>query len=98
MLPKLKNNFFGYFLFFHRVIGNKIFLFFLLSITVSVLDGIGLAMFMPLIQSVAGGDQASKASMGQLHHFADALTSMGLPLTLGTVLGTLVVLFSLKGF
>jgi subfamily B ATP-binding cassette protein MsbA len=65
---------------------------------VSVLDGIGLAMFMPLLQSVAGDDQASKQSMGRLQFITDGLESLGLQLTLQTVLITLVVLFSLKGF
>src|SRR5690349_3537420 len=98
MLPKYKNNFLGYLHFFYRVVGNKFIVSSGLSIIVSMLDGVGLAMFMPLLQSVAGGERAGKGTMGQLHYVTDAITKLGFPLTLGTVLATLVVLFSLKGF
>jgi len=98
MLPKYKNNFFGYFLFYYRIIGKKLFVSSILSIIVSVLDGVGLAMFMPLLQSVADNGKTPKESMGQLHYITDAIEGMGFSLTLGTVLGALVVLFSLKGF
>lgn len=98
MLPKYKNNFFGYFSFYYKVVGNKLFVSSLLSVIVSTLDGIGLAMFMPLLQSVSSNEQSSKHSMGHLHYITDAITGLGFPLTLGTVLTTLVLLFSLKGF
>src|SRR6476620_7884540 len=98
MLPKYKNNFFGYFLFYYRVVGNKLLISSVLSVLVSMLDGVGLAMFMPLLQSVSGDEQSSKHSMGHLHYITDAITKMGFPLTLGTVLTILVLLFSLKGF
>src|SRR6476620_11575809 len=98
MLPKYKNNFFGYLQFFYRVVGNKFIVSSGLSIIVSMLDGVGLAMFLPLLQSVAGGDHSSKNSMGQLHYVTDIITKLGFSLTLDTVLATLVLLFSLKGF
>lgn len=98
MFPKYKNNFIGYFRFFYKVVGNKLLISSLLSITVSILDGFGLAMFMPLIQSVSGGEQSANHSMGRLHYITDAITRLGFPLTLGTVLVTLVILFTLKGF
>lgn len=99
MLPKYKNNFLGYLQFFYKVVGNKFFVSSALSVVVSMLDGIGLAMFMPLLQSVSGEPHSNtKGSMGQLHYVTDAITKLGFPLTLGTVLGTLVILFSLKGF
>lgn len=63
-----------------------------------MLDGIGLSMFMPLLQSVAGGDGSSKQSMGHLQFITHFITKLGFPLTLGTVLCILVALFSLKGF
>src|SRR5215218_8969716 len=97
MLPKFKNNFIGYFQFYYKVVGNKLFISSILSITVSMLDGVGLAMFMQLLQSVSGGEQSTKNSMGHLHYITDVITSLGFSLTLGTVLGALVILFSLKG-
>src|SRR5436853_7402162 len=55
-------------------------------------------MFMPLLQAVFGENGSTKKSMGHLHYITDLITGMGFSLTLGTVLGVLVVLFSLKGF
>lgn len=98
MKLKLKDNFFGYFLFFYRVAGNKLLVSLCLSIGVSFLDGVGLSMFMPLIQAVSGEGNASHSSMGYLHYVTDTITKLGFPLTLTTVLIVLVIVFSLKGF
>ncbi len=70
---------------------------FVLSVVISMLDGLGLAMFMPLIQSVGEGQQSPKGTMGYLHYITDVITGLGFSLTLQTVLVTLVILFSVKG-
>ncbi|MEO7802489.1 MAG: ABC transporter ATP-binding protein [Ginsengibacter sp.] len=93
-----KNNLIGYYRFYYKIVGNKLLLSIFLSIIVSFLDGIGLAMFMPLLQNVADEKANQSQSMGHLHYVTDAITGMGFPLTLGTILCVLVVLFSLKGF
>ncbi len=98
MQLKFKNNSVGYFLFYYSVVGKKLLISIILSITVTLLDGIGLSMTMPLLQAVSGEGGSTKQSMGQLHYVTDFITRMGFPLTLNTVLGVLVILFSLKGF
>jgi subfamily B ATP-binding cassette protein MsbA len=98
MQLKFKNNFLGYFKFFYSIAGKKLLFSIGLSITVTLLDGIGLSMFMPLLQAVSGENNSTKNSMGHLHYVTDVITGMGFSLTLGTVLGVLVILFSLKGF
>lgn len=95
---RFKNNFLGYFQFYYNIIGNKLLFTIFLSITVSTLDGIGLAMFMPLLQAVSGDDTSSSASMGHLHYITDVITFLGFDLTLGTVLTVLILLFTAKGF
>lgn len=102
MQLKFKNNFVGYFRFYYSIVGNKLLFSICLSIIVTVLDGIGLSMFMPLMQSVSGEQGSMKEgsneqSMGGLHYVTDAITKMGFPLTLTTVLVVLVLLFSIKG-
>lgn len=93
-----KDNFFGYFKFYYNVVGNKLFVSIFLSVAVSILDGLGLSMFMPLLQSVSSDGQSSaKQSMGQLHYITDVITGMGFSLSLATVLITLTVLFACKG-
>ena len=97
MQLKFKNNFIGYFQFYYSIVGRKLLISILLSILVTVLDGVGLSMFMPLMQSVSGEGSSTKNSMGKLHYVTDAIAKMGFPLTLNTVLVVLVILFSVKG-
>lgn len=97
MQLKFKNNFIGYFQFYYNVVGKKLIISIILSIIVTALDGVGLAMFMPLLQSVSGKEGSTQESMGQLHYITDAITAMGFSLTLTTVLVVVVILFSIKG-
>jgi subfamily B ATP-binding cassette protein MsbA len=95
---KFKNNFFGYFSFYYSVLGNRLLLNMLLSVLISLLDGMGLAMFMPLLQAVGGGPtDVGEESMGHLHYLTDAIHGLGFELNLDTVLGVLVVVFTVKG-
>lgn len=96
----LKNNFWGYFSFYYRLTGKSLLLYLGLSILVSLLDGLGLAMFIPLLEFVGGTPQNTangEESLGKLHYIVDAVTAMGFELTVTTILGMLVVLFSIKG-
>lgn len=98
MQLKFKNNSAGYFLFYYSVVGKRLLISILLSVSVTLLDGVGLSMFMPLLQAVSSEPGSTKESMGQLHHVTDLITKLGFSLNLNTVLGVLVILFSLKGF
>jgi subfamily B ATP-binding cassette protein MsbA len=97
----LKNdNFWSFFNFYYRIIGNKLLLYLGLSILVSLLDGLGLAMFIPLLEFVGNPDKAlnsSKDSLGQLHYIVDFVSNLGFPLTVTTILAMLVILFTFKG-
>jgi len=65
---------------------------------VSFLDGMGLAMFMPLFQVVGEGNMANgKQNIGQLHYVIDVVERLGFKLNINTVLVILVALFVLKG-
>jgi subfamily B ATP-binding cassette protein MsbA len=98
MQVKFKNNFLGYFQFYYGIAGKKLLLSICLSIIVTLLDGFGLSMFIPMLQAVSGGESSNK-SMGQLHYITDFIKKIGFdPSALSTVLATLVILFSLKGF
>lgn len=94
---KFRNNFIGYFQFYYGVVGKKLLFAIGLSIIVTLLDGIGLSMFMPLLQAVSGEGGSSKQSMGQLHYVTDAITAIGIPFTLGSVLSIVAIMFAIKG-
>ncbi len=98
MRVTFKDNFLGYFRFFYNGMGYRIFINFFLCIIVSFLDGIGLAMFIPLLQAVGDSNSAnSDKSLGKLHYVTDFLKNIGLGFTIDSVLTLLIILFVLKG-
>lgn len=93
-----KNNFRGYFHFYYQVVGNRLLVFLGLSILISFLDSIGLAMFIPLLQAVAESkSHAGEQSLGQLHYFTDFIHWLGLDFTVSSILLVLLLMFTLKG-
>ncbi|MCH6236482.1 ABC transporter ATP-binding protein [Cognataquiflexum rubidum] len=90
---------FSDFFFFYSYIGNKVFVALFLSFTVGLMDGLGLAMFVPLLQMVDGSSefQANQSNVGNMVFFIDALNSIGLSMNLVTVLSLILIFFSLKG-
>lgn len=89
----------GSFYFFFRYLRYRIVVALGLSLMVGVLDGFGLAMFLPLLQEVDQGTQASFDSdgMGNLSFLVEGMQWMGLPFTLTTILLIMLVFFVLKG-
>ena len=68
------------------------------SILVGLLDGLGLAMFLPLLELVADQNaSANTEQMGNLAFILEGLQWFGLELTLTVVLFTMMVFFILKG-
>ncbi|ANE52957.1 ABC transporter ATP-binding protein [Flavisolibacter tropicus] len=94
-----KNNFAGYFKFYYNIVGNRLLVYLGLSIVISFLDGMGLSMFIPLLQAVnkSGNQPSNQESLGQLHHLTDWIQSLGFDLTITTVLSILVLTFLIKG-
>lgn len=98
MKVDFKDNWLGYFRFFYNGMGYRFFVNFLLCVIVSFLDGMGLTMFIPLLEAVGDSTPAStKKSLGQLHHITDFLNHVGITLTLDTVLTLLIIVFVTKG-
>lgn len=69
----------------------------MLSILVGILDGFGLAMFLPLLQMVASDGGVASEQMGNLSFLVDGIEALGLSLNLTVVLLTMLLFFSLKG-
>jgi len=70
----------------------------LLNILVGLMDGLGLAMFIPLLQMVDGNEvQANNGNMGNLSILTDVFSYFGISLTLGVIATVIFVFFSLKG-
>lgn len=90
-----KQNQLTYLKFFFGILRFKMFFTIILNIAIGFLDGIGLTMLIPLLQSVDNSAK-SKESMGQLKHFISFLEYLGLPITVSVILLVFLVIFILK--
>ena len=98
MKSEIQHNFIGYFQFFYRVLRLRFLFDLFLSICVSFLDGIGLAMFIPLLQSMdTSGNPSTGHSMGKLQFLIDFFNYLHIPLNIYSVLVLLLFLFVFKG-
>ena len=86
-----------HFSYFYSHLGYRTFVALGLSLMVGVLDGFGLAMFLPLLQMVDGDGAVSSEGLGGLSFLVDGLNGMGIELTLTAVLVIILFFFSLKG-
>ncbi|MFA7447395.1 MAG: ABC transporter ATP-binding protein [Weeksellaceae bacterium] len=97
-LKDLIKKHFSSFAFFYHYLGSKVFIAFFLSVAVSFLDGLGLTMFFPLLQVVGVEAVGSESSdLGNLTYLMDGIESLGISLTLGSVLIIMLVFFTFKG-
>src|SRR5690606_28162648 len=85
MLKSLIKKYFSHFSYFYTHLRSKIFVAFGLSILVGLLDGLGLAMFLPLLQMIDGGE-GSTEGLGKLDFLVRGIERMGVPLTISAVL------------
>jgi len=89
---------FKYFFFFFSYLRYKIFVLILLSLLVGLLDGFGLALFIPLFQVAVDDSSASaKPELGELDFLLDFMNSVGFNLNVGNILFFMTFLFLIKG-
>lgn len=85
------------FTYFYRHLRYRLFLLVALSIGVGILDGFGLAMFLPLLEMVNEAEQADGGTLGNLKFIVDGMHWLGLSLNLVSILMVMVVFFTVKG-
>lgn len=90
--------YFSDFFFFYRYLELKMLVSIILSFSVGLLDGLGLAMFVPLLQLV-GNKTDSVESTGDtdLNFFSIIFENLGIPFNLVSVLLLILFFFTLKG-
>ena len=98
MIKPLIKKYFNNFSFFYSYLGYRMFISLGLSIAVGVLDGLGIAMFLPLLQMVSEEGIADPNSLGYMTFIVKAYNIFGIELSLAIVLLTMVFFFILKGF
>ncbi|MEN8126098.1 MAG: ABC transporter ATP-binding protein [Bacteroidota bacterium] len=97
MLKNLIKKYFNNFSFFYSYFGYRMFVSIGLSIAVGVLDGFGIAMFLPLLQMVSDQGVSDPDSLGYMEFFVKAYDSIGVEMNLAVILFTMVIFFILKG-
>lgn len=97
IIKTLIKRYFTSFTYFYRYLRYKIFIAVGQSILVSVLDGFGIAMFLPLLQMVGDSTVVDPEGMGNLRFLVDGLQQLGIRLTLASVLLFMLIFFVLKG-
>ena len=97
LLKSLIKKYLSHFSYFYQYLRYRIFIALILSLIVGLLDGFGLAMFLPLLKMVSGEAEPSGEELGGLSFLIDAYDKIGVPLNLSSVLITIVLFFSLKG-
>ena len=78
--------------------GNRLLYNLILAILVGLMDGLGLALFMPLLQFVGGTEaEAHGEALGGMSFILESFNWAGIPLNLMSVLSLMVIIFSIKG-
>lgn len=94
---KISGNF-KYFSYFFYYLRYKIFLLIFLSLLVGVLDGFGLALFIPLVEVAIDPQKSSGAnSLGEFDFLLEFLKGFGIEITISNILLFMTFLFLLKG-
>jgi ABC-type multidrug transport system fused ATPase/permease subunit len=90
---------FSDFFFYYSYLGNKILITLFLSFSVGLLDGLGLAMFIPLLQLVDGNSEydPNNGNAGNFDYLIEGMNSLGISFNLVTVLLFILFFFLLKG-
>ncbi|MEM6522310.1 MAG: ABC transporter ATP-binding protein [Bacteroidota bacterium] len=98
MLKRLLKRHFSNLWFYHQYQGVGILFMLVMSMVVGILDGFGLAMFVPLLQVVSGDDSfVSPEAIGNLKFLIDWTTYLGFEINLEVVLLLIAFFFTLKG-
>jgi len=89
--------YFSHFTYFFTHLRYRLLLALVLSLVVAVLDGFGIAMFLPLLQLADGNSNVDAEPLGNLRFLVDGLNGMGIVLSVYSVLVVIVVFFFFKG-
>ncbi len=96
-LKKLLYSYFENFAWFYQYLRHRVFILVVFNILLGILDGFGLAMFLPLLQMVNDGSSVNPEKLGNLKFIVEGMNAAGISLTLVSVLLFLCIFFTLKG-
>lgn len=95
-MKRFIQKYFYYFSYFYKIARARLVIAFGLSMLVALMDGLGLTMFLPLLETADGGSTNGQ-SMGKFVFIIDIIQNYGIPLTVSVVLILMALFFTLKG-
>lgn len=96
-MNKFIQKYFKYFSFFYEYLGYKVFILIGSSLLVGILDGFGLALFIPVFTMAADGfTEENRQALGNLDFLLDWIEKLGFGLNLNVILVVLLSLFFFK--
>lgn len=87
---------FRYYGFFHKYLGYRIVVALVISVIATVLDGFGLTMFLPLLQSFESGS-VNPDDMGNLSFLISLVSWLGMDINFQSILILMIAFFGGKG-
>lgn len=85
------------FLYFYKYLGYRVLILLSLGVSVAVLDGFGLALFIPMLQLVKDGSFIPAEGLGKLNFLLTFFSKTGLQYNLQNVMLLIIILFMAKG-
>jgi len=96
-LKKIIKKYFTGLTYFYSFLGYRVFVIVFLSVIIGLLDGLGLTMFLPLLQLVSESETVSPDSLGRLRFLVDFFEMLNIPLNLTSIFCLMLILFFGKG-
>lgn len=96
VIKNILEKYFGYFLFYYRVLRWRIAILLIISTVIAVLDGLGLSLFIPLFE-LTESKSVSGDGMGKLDFIVDFFSWIHVDITIASLLIFLFLLFAFKG-
>lgn len=97
MLKKIIKKYFQTLVYFYAHLKHRIFVVLFLSILIGVLDGLGLTMFLPLLQIANDSSSIDPESLGKLSFIIDFIEYTGIGLNIIAILIFMLFFFYMKG-
>src|SRR5690554_6693016 len=97
IIKRILQKYLGTLVYFYRHLRYRMIIMIMLGLLVGIMDGFGLAMFMPLLEMVGNNGNANGESLGNLDFIVKGIKSLGFSISLTTILTVMIVFFFIKG-
>ncbi len=96
-VPRIFKEYFSDFIFFYSKLKSKFLIILTLSISISLLDALGLSMFLPILQALNQEGGVDISAMGNLAFIVEGIKNIGIDLSIAKIILIMLTFFILKG-